>query len=130
MRDFLLSHTPPLLAPPLLGALRVALEKIPLMEGERQQLQQRSHWLHQQLHKMGWEVAYAQSPLISLLLKTEEEGKRLQEIFKEKKILLGSLHLIRGELKPYRLSISLTTAHTPEHLNQFLEVARQMAQPG
>lgn len=116
---------PPLLSPPLLGALDAALEMIPIMDGERHQLKQRSHWLRERLSKMGFELAKGIGPLISLIFGSKEEAEELETALKKAGILVESTRLIKGEEKPYRVNLALTTAHTPDHLGQLIEACAQ-----
>lgn len=115
------ASTAPLIPPPLLGAIDAALDMIPVMEGERQQLQQRSHWLRQQLRQMRFTLSNGQGPLISLIMESREEGEKLQALLEKAQIVVGPVKVIEGEECPYRLNLALTIAHTPDHLAQLVE---------
>lgn len=127
MRDLLLESmpTPFYLLPPFLGALDFVIEKLPSMEGERNQLQQSSYLLRQQLCKMGWEVAPSDSPIISLQMETWEEANHLYKLCKTENLLINPPYFIEGEIKPYRCNFSITIAHTLNQINQLLEVVQR-----
>jgi len=124
-RNYLTSLAPTkttfLFPPPIIGAIEAALDIIPEMEGERKQLQQRSHWLRNQLKELGFSTSSGSTPLISLEFETPEEVDNLRHFLKEEKILVGPTRSFFGEEVSSRLNIALNVCHMPDHLTRLIE---------
>lgn len=122
LRDHLLTSSHQLPSS-IIGAIEAALELLPQMEGERKMLQQRAHWLRSHLKKGEHAVTEGYSPLISLAFSNLSEAEELRDSLKEAQILTYPIHTIEGEEKPYRLLLSITTAHMPDQMNQLIDMA-------
>lgn len=106
-----------LLSPPILGAIEAALDLIPQMEGERKQLEQRSHWLRRALKDKGFELPRCNTPLIGLQLKNEEECERLKLALLQEQIVIDSDRNI--------CKIALNICHMPDHLTRLADSIRK-----
>lgn len=124
-KDYLTSlspvHTTFLFPPPIIGAIEAALDIIPEMEGERKQLQQRSHWMRTQFKELGFSLSAGHTPLISLEFQTPEEVDDLRSFLKDEKILVGPTRSFEGEEQCSRLNIALNVCHMPDHLTRLLD---------
>jgi 8-amino-7-oxononanoate synthase len=122
IRDFLVNCTPIktsyLFPPSIIGAIDASLEMIPQMEGERKQLQQRSHWLRSQLRDMGFNLPKATAPLLSLSLSNEEEAVAMRESLKEEQIFVGPPRHTPGH--GCNINLALNICHMPDHLSQLM----------
>ncbi|MBS0628612.1 MAG: aminotransferase class I/II-fold pyridoxal phosphate-dependent enzyme [Verrucomicrobia bacterium] len=120
IRNYLLNHllSNALLSPLLIGAIEAALELIPQMEGERKQLEQRSHWLRAALREMGFSLPKYNTPLISFELKKADRLKA--HLLKEQIVVMGENNQIR---------IALNISHMPDHLTHLTDTIKsfQMA---
>lgn len=107
-----------LLPAAVIGGLDYALELIPQMEGERKQLQQRAHFLRNQLTTLGFDLIASNTPLISLLFSTEEEACSLRKTLLDAQIFIASP-------RPYKekraLQLCLTSSHTQSHLSHLFK---------
>lgn len=105
-----------LLSPPMIGAIEAALDLIPQMEGERKQLEQRSHWLRSALRDMGFDVPRFNTPLISLEMKSADECQRLQSALLQEQILVGA--------EGCRVNLALNICHMPDHLTRLTDAIK------
>jgi len=128
IRDYLINLAPNktsfLFPPPIIGAIDAVLDLIPQMEGERKQLQQRSHWLRNSLRDLGFTVSKSNTPLISLHFANAEEVDSLRIFLKKEKILVGPTRSCQGEEGSSRLNIALNVCHMPDHLSRLIEAIR------
>lgn len=118
MRDFLVNSATwnPLLSPPVIGAIEAVLDLIPQMEGERKQLEQRSHWLRSALRDMGFDLPRFNTPLISLEMKSADECERLRSYLLQEQILVGA-----GDT---RINLALNICHMPDHLTRLTDAIK------
>ncbi len=118
IRDYLLNHLSAnaLLSPPIIGAIEMALDLLPQMEGERKQLEQRSHWLKCSLRAMGFELPKCNTPLISFEMKSIEDCDRLMAFLLQEQIV------VMGEKR--RIQIALNICHMPDHLTRLTDAIK------
>lgn len=130
IRDYLVNLNPIqttfLFPPPIIGAMETALELIPQMEGERKQLQQRSHWLRGALRGLGFDVPTINTPLISLLFKNAEEVERLRTHLKQKKIFVEPTRAYEKAEGSPRLKLALNICHMPDHCRRLVEAIEEL----
>jgi 8-amino-7-oxononanoate synthase len=121
IRDYLVNLSPIqtsfLFPPPIIGAIEAVLDLFPQTEGERKQLQQRSHWLREALRDLGFAIPKVNIPLISLSFSSTEEVESLRAHLKEEQILVGPTRFFEGP----RLNIALNVCHMPDHLTRLVE---------
>lgn len=122
MRDFLLHHANESfvhhLPSAVIGGLDAAFDLIPQMDGERLQLQQRAHFLRNQLQGLKLEIIPSNSPLISVIFQTEDEAEDLRIHLFHANIFIAPPHVQNG---CYLLQFVVTSAHMPDHLNTLIE---------
>lgn len=111
------------LPPPMIGAIHAALDILPQMEGERKQLEQRSHWLRGALREMGFSISKSNTPLISLCFIQEEEISSLRHFLHQEQILVGPISQNNNKTHP-RLTLSLNISHMPDHLAQLVDAIK------
>lgn len=128
LRDYLTSHSPIqtsfLFPPPIIGAIDGAIDLIPEMEGERKQLEQRSHWLRSALRPLGFDLPKANTPLISLLYNNAQEVEELRARLKKEQILVGPTRCFAKEGARPRLNLAINICHMPDHLERLVEIIR------
>jgi len=105
-----------LLSPPILGAIEASLDLIPQMEGERKQLEQRSHWLRSALRDIGFDLPKCNTPLIGLKLKSPEECESLKAHLLQEQIVVSSCGNI--------CKIALNVCHMPDHLTRLADAIK------
>jgi len=125
IRDYLVNLSPIqtsfLFPPPIIGAIEAVLDLFPQTEGERKQLQQRSHWLREALRELGFDIPKVNIPLISLLFDNADEVESLRTHLKKEQILVGPTRSFEGEKGSPRLNIALNVCHMPDHLTRLVD---------
>jgi 8-amino-7-oxononanoate synthase len=111
------------LPPASLGAIESALEWIVQMDGERKQLQQRAHWLRNQLHDIGFSTGQSSCHLIPLCVESAEERQLLLQSLQEAAILPSS------DGNEGAITLHLNVHHTPENFHHLLEALKAAAAP-
>ena len=96
-----------------LGAIESALELIPTFEGERKQLEQRTHWIREQLKSRGAPLFPSTSHLIALRCPSKETGYQFWKHLLQLHIL-STIHHI--EQQTYLL-FAINTHHNLEELS-------------
>jgi 8-amino-7-oxononanoate synthase len=124
IRDYLVNLSPYqtsfLFPPPIIGAIEAVLELFPQSEGERKQLQQRSHWLREALKDLGFSIPKDNIPLVSLLFDSANDVESLRDHLKKEQILVGPIRSFEGEKNSPRLNIALNVCHMPDHLTRLV----------
>jgi 8-amino-7-oxononanoate synthase len=115
IRDYLIKKNA-LLSPPIIGAIEASLDLIPQMEGERKQLEQRSHWLKQTLREMGFTLPKFNTPLVSIEMKSEDECERLKSYLLQEQILVNT--------ENNRIKLALNVCHMPDHLTRLTDAIK------
>lgn len=125
LRDYLTSHSPIktsfLFPPPIIGAIDAAVDLIPQMEGERKQLEQRSHWLRNSLRALDFDLPKANTTLISLLYNNAQEVEEVRTRLKKEQILVGPTRCFANKDASPRLNLALNICHMPDHLTRLVE---------
>lgn len=125
LRDYLTSHTSMrtdfLLPPPFIGAIESALNLIPQMEGERKQLEQRSHWLRSSLRQIGFDLLKTNTPIISLVYNNVKEIEEVRSRLQKKGILVGPTQYFQESQSKPRLNFFLNVCHMPDHLAKLVD---------
>lgn len=128
IRDYLVNLAPVktsyLFPPPIIGAIDASLDLIPQMEGERKQLQQRSHWLRNILKQNGFNLAKSNTPLISLLFDDSREVENLRSHLLRELILVGPTRCFEGEEVSSRLNLAINVCHMPDHLTRLVDAIK------
>ncbi len=106
---------------PTMGAIDAALELILQMEGERRQLEHRSHWLRLQLKKLDFPINGSHSHLITLRYGNEDEANTLWQGLIEQDIFCELLCDRSLAAPSYKLRMNLNMLHTPEDLNRLFQ---------
>ena len=107
-----------------LGALDAATDLIPQLEGERQQLHQRAHWLRAQFQKSDLPlISSSPSHILSLAYPIEVAEQMWQNLW-EAQILAGIIATPQGAILRFILNVQ----HTPEHLSELVERLQQCRQ--
>lgn len=124
IRDYLINTAiaSTLFSPPIIGAIEAALDLIPQMEGERKQLEQRSHWLKRTLREMSFELPKFNTPLVSMDMKSEDECERLKTYLMQEQILVNSRN---GSIK-----LALNVCHMPDHLTRLTDAIKSWQMAG
>lgn len=104
-----------------LGAIEIALDLIPSLEGERSQLAQRCHWLKKQLQE--YDIHFS-THLLCLPFSQEEELCYFGEKLLQNGILSQSM--ICQQKKLYTLRLFINIHHTLDDLRRLVEALKKL----
>ncbi len=129
MRDYLINFCPGLiystaLPPPTLGAIDAALDLIPELENERNQLQNNASELRDSLHKMGFDTGLSSSQIIPIVLGSELAALSLSNYLEEHGFYVPAIRPPTVPEGSARLRLSLSAVHSTEQIEEFLQALR------
>jgi 8-amino-7-oxononanoate synthase len=101
-----------------LGAIEAALELIPSLEGERMQLEQRTHWVRQQLKTGELSLFPSSSHLIAILCDTAADALQRYDSLLELGIL-SEVSILSSE-EAYLL-FAINAYHSPDELSMLVK---------
>ena len=89
VRDYMINYCPGLmystgLPPGVVGAIDAALDLLPGMEKERQQIHDNAHYLKDSLESMGWHTGESNTQIIPVMIGKEKETLALSIGWKKK----------------------------------------------
>jgi len=106
------------LPPAVLGAIDAALELIPAMDGEREELMEKAEWVRRQLHQAGWETADSSTQIIPVIVGSDENALDLSRFLEANGILATAIRPPTVPEGRARIRLSLTALHTWAHLER------------
>ncbi len=101
---------------PTLGAIEALFEILPQLDGERGQLEQRSHWLSKQLRAAGFCITPSSTHLLSVFCASASAGQKLYQQLFDQAILTERL-LVDSECV---VRFNVNAFHSVEDLNLVL----------
>jgi|GEM_PF-2713687 len=102
-----------------LGAVEAALELIPTLEGERMQLEQRTHWMRQQLKALDLNLIPSSSHLIALACENIAEAHHRWNNFLEQEVL-SEIGIVQEAEEEAYLLFAINSYHTPDELTRLI----------
>ena len=108
------------LPPPVLGSIDAALELIPLMDEERENLHRNAIYLRKSLNKMGLQTGFSSSHIIPVIIGKEEDALTLSNWLEENGILVTAIRPPTVPEGLSRIRLSLSAMHTRSHLDQLI----------
>lgn len=132
LRDYLIQRCGGLiystgLPPAVLGSIDAALELLPSLTQERDELQRQAARVRQALRHQGWNCGASTTQIIPVILGSESAATDLSQALIEKGILAPAIRPPTVPRGTSRLRLSLSAAHTVEALDQLLDVMGQLA---
>ncbi len=118
---FIYSTAPP---PQVIGGLQSSLRLIKEMDRERMHLSAVSESLREGLRSLGLEVIPGDSPIIPVLIGSESNAVALSEHMLEHKIMVGAIRPPTVPTGSSRIRMTLTAAHTQDHVAQIVDAFR------
>lgn len=125
MRDYLINccsgfiYTTAL-PPSVIGSISAALELVPTMDKERQELHHKADFLRLCLHKLGWSTKNSTTQIIPVIIGSEEKTLALSDWLKKHRILAMAIRPPTVEHGQSRIRLSLSALHTQEHIEQLI----------
>ncbi len=108
-----------------LGTVEAALELIPALEGERMQLEQRIHWMRQQLKALDLPLIPSSSHIIALACENAMEARHRWNHLLEQEVL-SQISIIQQEEETYLL-FAINSYHTPDELTKLVHACEAAA---
>ncbi len=109
------------LPPAVTGAVDAALDLVPTMDREREQLMEKAGALRTELHRMGWETGQSTSHIIPIIVGDEAETLALSARLENAGILAMAIRPPSVEKGRSRIRLALTALHTDEHINRLVD---------
>ena len=116
-RSYLFSTAAPGLA---LFAAQRALQMLVNMHYERQALRSTARLLRQRLNEVGLASSVGDSPIIPVIVGSESRAVALSQQLWERGIYVPAIRPPTVPAGTCRLRVSLSTSHTPEHIDQLV----------
>jgi 8-amino-7-oxononanoate synthase len=113
------------LPPPVLGAIEAALELIPKMEQERQQLLQLAHETRAALTSLGFAVGNSASQIIPVIVGTDANAISLSDWLLGHQIYVPAIRPPTVPDGTARLRLSLSALHSPTDIAKLVSVLKQ-----
>lgn len=116
---FIYSTAPP---PAVVGSIDAALDLIPEMNSERQQLHDLSDFLHQKLRKNHYQTSEKSSHILPVIFGNEKKLLQKSEDMRNAGLIVTAIRPPTVPEKEPRFRISLTTAHQKEDCEKLLSL--------
>ena len=118
------------LPPPVLGAIEAALDLVPMMDRERAKLLERSARLRARLNKMGFSTGSSCTQIIPIIVGNDVDALSLARYLEDCAILAPAIRPPTVPEGEARIRLSLTAAHTDEHIDHLLSSLKRWQADG
>jgi 8-amino-7-oxononanoate synthase len=115
------------LPPAVIGAISASLKLIPVMDTERELLQQRSNRIRSELKAMGYDTGRSQSQIIPVIIGSEQETMALSDRLLESGILSTAVRPPTVEEGASRIRLTLSAIHTESDIDRLLQAFKLFA---
>ncbi len=113
------------LPPSVVGAIDAALDLIPDMEAERQELQTNAEFVRMSLRESGWSVGNSTTQIIPVIVGNEKETLELSSWLEDQGILAIGIRPPTVEKGQSRIRLVLSSMHTQDQLEKLLDAFRR-----
>jgi len=132
LRDYLLQRCGGLiystaLPPPILGSIGAALKLLPTLDGERSALLECAALVRTTLRAQGWNCGASTTQIIPVIVGAAETALALAAHLETQGFLVAAIRPPTVPVGTARLRLSLSAAHRPEDVAQFLSVMAALA---
>jgi 8-amino-7-oxononanoate synthase len=130
IRDYLINFCPGIiystaLSPGVIGAIDAALDLIPQMHDEREQLQMKASGLRDALRKLGFETGRSATHIIPVIVETAQRASCLSKHLEENGIFAPAIRPPAVEEGKARIRLSLSALHEKAHIDHLLSALRR-----
>jgi len=122
---FIYTTAPP---PAIAGAVDAAVEIIPAMQKERNELFDNIRWVNQELKNMGFTTGKPESQIIPVVIGEEATTMQLSEWLVTQGIWLSAIRPPTVPAHSSRLRLTLTVKHTKDHIQKLLNALQEWKQ--
>ncbi|MBF0186090.1 MAG: 8-amino-7-oxononanoate synthase [Magnetococcales bacterium] len=118
------------LPPGVLGAIDAALDLLPALEQERQQLQQNAAWVRRQWQAAGVDTGLSSSQIIPWIVDSEQTALTMSRRLEERGILAVAIRPPTVPPRKSRIRFSLTALHDQSALDKLVTTVLQLQHEG
>jgi len=115
---FIYSTAPP---PAQVAGLQASLKLLRSMDVDRDHLQKLSNYLRSQLNNIGFDTLASESQIIPVLIGSDHETLEISRYLKEEGILAGAIRPPTVPEGSSRIRLTLTAAHTYDHVDAIVD---------
>ncbi len=126
LRHYLINHcsgwiysTAP--SPAIIGAAYAAWTQMPQMAVARRALFDQAQTLRTRLQALGFQTGNSRTPIVPILLQTEQRALAAQDFLKKRRILVSAIRPPTVPPNTARLRIAITCQHTPDHIERLID---------
>jgi 8-amino-7-oxononanoate synthase len=125
VRDYLINFCPGFiyttsLPPAVIGSIEASVELIPKMNDERKELHQKIERMRAGIQKAGFSTGRSDSQIIPIMVGSNEKTLSLAKFLKGEGFLATAIRPPTVAKGSARIRITLSSAHTDEQINKFL----------
>lgn len=113
------------LPPAVLGAIDAALELIPSMDKEREELFRKADRLRKALHVLGFNTSTSSTHIVPLVIGDEEKTMSLSGWLEENGILAVTFRYPSVAVGDSRIRLIVSTSHKWEHIDLLIDLLRR-----
>jgi len=110
------------LPPPVVGAIDAALDLVPKMEHERNELLEKSNYLRNALKRLGFNTGNSTTQIVPVIVGDEEKTLILSKNLDERGFMATAIRPPTVPRGQSRIRLAMSTAHTREHIDGLVEV--------
>lgn len=130
MRDYLINFCygfiyTTALPPSIIGSIDAALELIPTMDRERQELLRKADLFRSALQELGLSTGRSTTQIIPVIIGGEKETMALSAWLEENGVLATAFRTPTVEPSEARIRFSFSVLHTMEHLEELIDLFRR-----
>ncbi|WP_130472981.1 aminotransferase class I/II-fold pyridoxal phosphate-dependent enzyme, partial [Candidatus Magnetaquicoccus inordinatus] len=114
------------LPPAVLGAMDAALDLLPTLEQEREQLQYNAAWIRQCWRDSGVDTGLSSTQIIPWIVGSEQQAMAMSAALEEHGILAVAIRPPTVPQGQSRIRFSLTTLHNQQMLQKLVETVVQL----
>lgn len=112
------------LPPGVLGAIDAALDLIPTMEKQRQQLLSNAEYLRTKLNELGFDTCGSTTQIVPFIIGTDHDAMSASAHLEDAGIFAPAIRPPTVPEGQARIRLSLTTLHTREHIDRIVSSMR------
>ncbi len=113
------------LPPSVIGSIDAALELIPAMDRERQELHEKAGYFRAAMHELGFSTGNSTTQIVPIIIGKEKETLALSAWLEKNGILAMAFRTPTVEPGQARIRLSFSILHTWEHLEELIDIIKR-----
>jgi 8-amino-7-oxononanoate synthase len=114
--------------PSVVGSIDAALELIPEMGEERENILKNAEMLRSSLNLLGWSTGNSESQIVPVIIGSEEKAIAVSRYLEKKGVLAIAIRPPTVEKGQSRIRLAVTALHEEEHLKYLIQVFERFIQ--